>query len=121
MLKQHCPLVADSCTCRSSCPCFPTHVFIFFIKKLVNVSHEILFLPLFFHCRFLLLDVQTPAHGLRGDDDEDLNKAFEVQGFHQILNPPANCPPDSYRVYDEQDFEGEIPGETTVAVGSVDS
>lgn len=58
--------------------------------------------------------VQTSAHGVRDDDEEDLNKAFEVQGFHQILNPPANCPPDSHRVYDEQDFEGEISGETSV-------
>lgn len=59
----------------------------------------------------LLAPVQTPPHGVRDDDEEDLNKAFEVQGFHQILSPPANCPPDSHRVYDEQDFEGEIAGE----------
>lgn len=81
-------------------------------------SHEVSFVHLFCLWYFLLLYVQTPAHGVRDDEEEDLNKAFEVQGFHQILSPPTNCPPDSHRVYDEQDVEGEIPGETRVAVGS---
>lgn len=66
----------------------------------------------YFHWWFLLLHVQTPVHGVRDEEEEDLNKAFEVQGFHHILSPPAHCPPDSHRVYDEQDFEGETPGET---------
>ncbi|XP_075878267.1 anion exchange protein 2a [Nelusetta ayraudi] len=47
----------------------------------------------------------TPVHGVRDEEEEDLNKAFEVQGFQHILSPPAHCPPDSHRVYDEQDFE----------------
>lgn len=43
----------------------------------------------------------------RDEEEEDLNKAFDVQGFQQILCPPAHSPPDKHRIYDEQDFEGE--------------
>ncbi len=41
------------------------------------------------------------------DEEEDLNKAFDVQGFQQILCPAARSPPEKHRVCDEQDFEGE--------------
>ncbi|XP_035861076.1 anion exchange protein 2-like [Sander lucioperca] len=39
------------------------------------------------------------------EEEEDLNKAFDVQGFQQILRPAARSPPEKLRVYDEQDFE----------------
>ncbi|XP_070830062.1 anion exchange protein 2-like [Chaetodon trifascialis] len=39
------------------------------------------------------------------DEEEDLNKAFDVQGFQQILCPAVCNPPEKHRVYDEQDFE----------------
>lgn len=42
------------------------------------------------------------------DEEElDLNKAFDVQCFQQILHPGASSPPENRRVYDEQDFEGQ--------------
>uniref|UniRef100_A0A7N8Y913 Anion exchange protein n=1 Tax=Mastacembelus armatus TaxID=205130 RepID=A0A7N8Y913_9TELE len=40
-----------------------------------------------------------------GDEEEDLNKAFDVQRFQQILHPAAPSPPEKHRVYNEQDFE----------------
>ncbi|GAA6232795.1 anion exchange protein 2-like isoform X1 [Lates japonicus] len=43
------------------------------------------------------------CHG--DEEEEDLNKAFDVQGFQQILRPAARSPPETHRVYDEQDFE----------------
>ncbi|KAI3374818.1 hypothetical protein L3Q82_021045, partial [Scortum barcoo] len=39
------------------------------------------------------------------EEEEDLNKAFDVQGFQQILCPAARSPPEKHRVYNEQDFE----------------
>nr|XP_040028183.1 anion exchange protein 2a isoform X1 [Gasterosteus aculeatus aculeatus] len=43
------------------------------------------------------------------DDEEeeevDLNKVFDIQGFQQILCPSACSPPEKNRVYNEQDFE----------------
>ncbi|XP_059200872.1 anion exchange protein 2a [Centropristis striata] len=39
------------------------------------------------------------------EEDEDLNKAFDLQGFQQILCPAARSPPEKRRVFDEQDFE----------------
>uniref|UniRef100_A0A8C4E4I1 Anion exchange protein n=1 Tax=Dicentrarchus labrax TaxID=13489 RepID=A0A8C4E4I1_DICLA len=39
------------------------------------------------------------------EEEEDLNKAFDVQGFQQILCPAARSPPEKHRVCDEQDFE----------------
>lgn len=67
----------------------------------------ILFDEVFLPCSSLFLCVQSPAHRHCDEEEEDLNKAFDVQGFHQILSPPAHCPPENHRVYDEQDFEGE--------------
>lgn len=60
---------------------------------------------------FLLLQSLSPhAPRSQGDeDDEDLNKVFDVPGFQQILQPPARSPPEKCRVYDEQDFEGTVP------------
>ena len=50
----------------------------------------------------------TPPPRSHGDEEEeDLNKVFDVQCFPQIFGPAAFSPPDKYRVYDEQDFEGE--------------
>ncbi|XP_068998368.1 anion exchange protein 2a isoform X1 [Embiotoca jacksoni] len=39
------------------------------------------------------------------EEEEDLNKAFDVQCFQQILHPAARSPPEKHRVYDEQDIE----------------
>ncbi|XP_035025551.1 anion exchange protein 2a isoform X1 [Hippoglossus stenolepis] len=48
----------------------------------------------------------SPPPRCHGDEEEeDLNKVFEVQCFPQIFGPAAFSPPDKYRVYDEQDFE----------------
>lgn len=49
----------------------------------------------------------SPPHCHRDEEEEDLNKAFDVQGFQQILCLPAHSPPEKHRVYDERDFEGE--------------
>uniref|UniRef100_A0A4W6CGE4 Anion exchange protein n=1 Tax=Lates calcarifer TaxID=8187 RepID=A0A4W6CGE4_LATCA len=50
--------------------------------------------------------LSLPPPRCRGDEEEeDLNKAFDVQGFQQILRPAARSPPETHRVYDEQDFE----------------
>ncbi|XP_056247417.1 anion exchange protein 2a isoform X1 [Seriola aureovittata] len=43
------------------------------------------------------------CHG--DEEEEDLNKAFDVQCFQQILCPAARSPPEKHRVYDERDFE----------------
>uniref|UniRef100_A0A8D3E230 Anion exchange protein n=1 Tax=Scophthalmus maximus TaxID=52904 RepID=A0A8D3E230_SCOMX len=43
------------------------------------------------------------CHG--DEEEEDLNKTFDVQCFQQILHPAACSPPENFRVYDEQDFE----------------
>ncbi|XP_026220136.1 anion exchange protein 2-like [Anabas testudineus] len=43
------------------------------------------------------------SHG--DEEEEDLNKVFDVQGFQQILHPAARSPPEKRRVYNEQDFE----------------
>uniref|UniRef100_A0AAQ5YAS1 Anion exchange protein n=1 Tax=Amphiprion ocellaris TaxID=80972 RepID=A0AAQ5YAS1_AMPOC len=42
---------------------------------------------------------------LSDEEDEDLNKAFDVPGFQQILHPAARSPPEKHRVLDEQDIE----------------
>uniref|UniRef100_A0AAQ5XYL2 Anion exchange protein n=1 Tax=Amphiprion ocellaris TaxID=80972 RepID=A0AAQ5XYL2_AMPOC len=42
---------------------------------------------------------------LSDEEDEDLNKAFDVPGFQQILYPAARSPPEKHRVLDEQDIE----------------
>ncbi|XP_074543941.1 anion exchange protein 2a [Halichoeres trimaculatus] len=39
------------------------------------------------------------------EEEEDLNKAFDVQGFQEILSPAARSPPQKHRVCDEQDYE----------------
>ncbi|XP_028987262.3 anion exchange protein 2a [Betta splendens] len=46
-----------------------------------------------------------PPHSHSDEEELDLNKAFEVQCFQQILHPAASSPPEKRRVYDEQDFE----------------
>ncbi|XP_008299971.1 anion exchange protein 2a, partial [Stegastes partitus] len=46
-----------------------------------------------------------PPRCLRDEEDEDLNKAFDVPGFQQILSPAARNPPEKHRVLDEQDIE----------------
>ncbi|XP_034411096.1 anion exchange protein 2a [Cyclopterus lumpus] len=46
-----------------------------------------------------------PPHSHIDEEEEDLNKVFDVQGFQQILGPAARSPPEKSRVYDEQDFE----------------
>uniref|UniRef100_A0AAQ6INW9 Anion exchange protein n=1 Tax=Anabas testudineus TaxID=64144 RepID=A0AAQ6INW9_ANATE len=55
----------------------------------------------------LLLQSLSPcpprSHG--DEEEEDLNKVFDVQGFQQILHPAARSPPEKRRVYNEQDFE----------------
>ncbi|XP_068424174.1 anion exchange protein 2a isoform X1 [Clinocottus analis] len=43
--------------------------------------------------------------GHTDEEEEDLNKVFEVQGFQQILGPAVCSPQGKSRVYDEQDFE----------------
>lgn len=50
-----------------------------------------------------------PPRSHDDEDDEDLNKVFDVPGFQQILQPAARSPPEKRRVYDEQDFEGTVP------------
>lgn len=56
----------------------------------------------------LLQSLSPPAPRCHGDEEEeDLNKAFDVQCFQQILCPAARSPPEKHRVYDERDFEGE--------------
>ncbi|XP_060940440.1 anion exchange protein 2a [Limanda limanda] len=48
----------------------------------------------------------SPAPRYHGDEEEeDLNKVFDVEGFPQIFGSAAFSPPDKHRVYDEQDFE----------------
>lgn len=60
------------------------------------------------HQLFLLQPLAPPPPRFHGDDeDEDLNKAFDVQHFQEILNPAARHAPEKRRVYDEQDFEGQ--------------
>ncbi|KAM4552445.1 anion exchange protein 2a isoform 1-T3 [Odontesthes bonariensis] len=46
-----------------------------------------------------------PPPRRHSEEDEDLNKAFDIQGFQQILHPAAHSPPGKHRVYDEQDIE----------------
>ncbi|KAG7525720.1 anion exchange protein 2-like [Solea senegalensis] len=47
-----------------------------------------------------------PALRCRGDEEEeDLNKAFDVACFQQILTPAAFSCQETQRVYDEHDFE----------------
>ncbi|XP_054483160.1 anion exchange protein 2a [Anoplopoma fimbria] len=48
---------------------------------------------------------RPPPRGHIDEEEEDLNKVFDVQGFQQILGPAARSPPEQRRVYDEQDFE----------------
>ena len=57
----------------------------------------------------LLQSVSAPPPLCHSDEEEeeDLNKAFDVQGFQQILCPQTRSPPEKHRVYDEQDYEGE--------------
>ncbi|KAM6920656.1 anion exchange protein 2a [Lycodopsis pacificus] len=62
------------------------------------------------HQNFLGPDADSPApvpppRGHIDEEEEDLNKVFDVQGFQQILGPAARSPPEKSRVYDEQDFE----------------
>uniref|UniRef100_A0AAQ5Z409 Anion exchange protein n=1 Tax=Amphiprion ocellaris TaxID=80972 RepID=A0AAQ5Z409_AMPOC len=52
--------------------------------------------------------VQSAPCCLSDEEDEDLNKAFDVPGFQQILYPAARSPPEKHRVLDEQDIEGEM-------------
>ncbi|KAM9321778.1 anion exchange protein 2a [Pholidichthys leucotaenia] len=47
----------------------------------------------------------SPPHCPGDQEDEDLNKAFDVLGFQQILHPAARSPPEKHRVCDEQDIE----------------
>lgn len=62
----------------------------------------------------LHLQSLSPLPFLRrhSDDEEeeevDLNKVFDIQGFQQILCPSACSPPEKNRVYNEQDFEGRV-------------
>uniref|UniRef100_A0AAQ5ZDQ9 Anion exchange protein n=1 Tax=Amphiprion ocellaris TaxID=80972 RepID=A0AAQ5ZDQ9_AMPOC len=49
--------------------------------------------------------VQSAPCCLSDEEDEDLNKAFDVPGFQQILHPAARSPPEKHRVLDEQDIE----------------
>uniref|UniRef100_A0A3Q1CCN0 Anion exchange protein n=1 Tax=Amphiprion ocellaris TaxID=80972 RepID=A0A3Q1CCN0_AMPOC len=51
------------------------------------------------HCKSVKYQEQCAA------EDEDLNKAFDVPGFQQILYPAARSPPEKHRVLDEQDIE----------------
>uniref|UniRef100_A0AAQ5XH90 Anion exchange protein n=1 Tax=Amphiprion ocellaris TaxID=80972 RepID=A0AAQ5XH90_AMPOC len=51
------------------------------------------------HCKSVKYQEQCAA------EDEDLNKAFDVPGFQQILHPAARSPPEKHRVLDEQDIE----------------
>uniref|UniRef100_A0A8C4GIZ6 Anion exchange protein n=1 Tax=Dicentrarchus labrax TaxID=13489 RepID=A0A8C4GIZ6_DICLA len=52
------------------------------------------------------LSLSAPPPRCHSDEEEeDLNKAFDVQGFQQILCPAARSPPEKHRVCDEQDFE----------------
>uniref|UniRef100_A0A7N8XC64 Anion exchange protein n=1 Tax=Mastacembelus armatus TaxID=205130 RepID=A0A7N8XC64_9TELE len=51
------------------------------------------------------LSVPTASCCHGNEEEEDLNKAFDVQRFQQILHPAAPSPPEKHRVYNEQDFE----------------
>ncbi|XP_069367475.1 anion exchange protein 2a isoform X2 [Paralichthys olivaceus] len=53
----------------------------------------------------LSASLSPPPHCHGDEEEEDLNKAFDVQCFPQIFGPAAVSPPDKHRVYDEQDFE----------------
>ncbi|XP_067330180.1 anion exchange protein 2a isoform X1 [Channa argus] len=46
-----------------------------------------------------------PPHSHGDEEEEDLNKAFDVQCLRHILHPAARSPPEKRRVYNEQDFE----------------
>jgi len=50
-----------------------------------------------------------PPPRCHSEEDEDLNQAFDIQCFQQILRPVAYSPPGKHRVYDEQDIEGTTP------------
>uniref|UniRef100_A0A8D3EG64 Anion exchange protein n=1 Tax=Scophthalmus maximus TaxID=52904 RepID=A0A8D3EG64_SCOMX len=52
-----------------------------------------------------LLQSPPPPRCHGDEEEEDLNKTFDVQCFQQILHPAACSPPENFRVYDEQDFE----------------
>ncbi|CAB1453174.1 unnamed protein product [Pleuronectes platessa] len=53
----------------------------------------------------LSASLSPPPRGPGDEEEEDLNKVFDVQCFPQIFGSAAFSPPDKYRVYDEQDFE----------------
>ncbi|XP_030606890.1 anion exchange protein 2a [Archocentrus centrarchus] len=46
-----------------------------------------------------------PPRCYADEEEEDLNKAFDVQDFQQLLRPAVRSPPEKHRVYDEQDIE----------------
>uniref|UniRef100_A0A7N8X626 Anion exchange protein n=1 Tax=Mastacembelus armatus TaxID=205130 RepID=A0A7N8X626_9TELE len=57
------------------------------------------------HLLLQSLSVPTASCCHGNEEEEDLNKAFDVQRFQQILHPAAPSPPEKHRVYNEQDFE----------------